>query len=300
MKKFAYKKIDAFTAAGSSGNPAACLYLKEGETLSPETMLKVGREHKGFVSEVVFCTPLERGSGADFELVFYSSECEVDFCGHGTIACMYSLVESDPAWGGRKEIYISTKKGILTVYNELQEQDAVYIMAPEPEHLGTDLDPEKVSEALGISRGEISGEHPIDLIDAGLRTLLVPIGSLEREVSIFPDREGLKDFCMEKGVDIILIFSREVKNPGALIHSRVFAPKFGYLEDPATGSGNSALGYYMLKNGIWKGEPALVEQGPAFGVFNVVKLKTAFCPDGSRKVLFGGRGTSRIIGEYIV
>jgi len=29
------------------------------------------------------------------------------------------------------------------------------------------------------------------------------------------------------------------------------APKFGYLEDLATGLGNSAMGYYMLKNQLW-------------------------------------------------
>ncbi len=55
MKSYSYYKIDAFTARGSLGNPAACLYLAAGQTLSDPEMLAVAAQHKGFVSEVVFC-----------------------------------------------------------------------------------------------------------------------------------------------------------------------------------------------------------------------------------------------------
>lgn len=49
----AYRKVNAFTDESSTGNPAA--YLDVGNIkLSPEQMLSVGKEHAGFVSEVVF------------------------------------------------------------------------------------------------------------------------------------------------------------------------------------------------------------------------------------------------------
>lgn len=76
---------------------------------------------------------------------------------------------------------------------------------------------------------------------------------------------------------------------------RVFAPKFGYLEDPATGSGNSAFANYLLSEGLWKGEPIMIEQGGNNRIFNSVKLK---CQDG--KVLFGGKATKKIEGEYYI
>ena len=82
MKRYRY----AFTAGASLGNPAACVFTGQ-ETLSPEQMQAVVREHKGFVMEVVFCS---QSDVADCKLTYYSSECEVDFCGHGTIATMYS------------------------------------------------------------------------------------------------------------------------------------------------------------------------------------------------------------------
>jgi len=84
----------------------------------------------------------------------------------------------------------------------------------------------------------------VNKIYAGLATLIVPITTLYDEINIFPHEQNLKKFCLDNKIDIILIFSTEVKDSKSIAHSRVFAPKFGYLEDPATGSGNSAFSYY--------------------------------------------------------
>ena len=92
MTSYTYSKIDAFTAGQSLGNPAACLYLERGQKLSEQVMLEIAKRHKGFVSEVIFCE--DRADG--YFLTYYSSECEVDFCGHGTIACMVRLIKRTP------------------------------------------------------------------------------------------------------------------------------------------------------------------------------------------------------------
>jgi predicted PhzF superfamily epimerase YddE/YHI9 len=76
-------------------------------------------------------------------------------------------------------------------------------------------------------------------------------------------------------------------------HTRVFPPKFGYLEDPATGSGNSAFASYMLKNSLWDGKAIKIEQGGSDRIYNAVSLQSA-----NGKILFGGKATTRIKGEY--
>jgi len=293
MAEFIYRKSDAFTSGQSRGNPAACIYLSADGNLSSRQMQEIAAQHKGFVSEVVFCSP---SAQKDFDLAYYSSECEVDFCGHGTIACMYSLIKNSPELLARKEIGIHTaRKGDLTVYNFIADRDAVYITAPSPQFCGTDIDSADIAATLGIDLPVVTGTYPVDMIDAGLRTLIVPICSLEQEISIFPDETSLKAFCIKNNIDIILIFSMDVSCAGSIAHTRVFAPKFGYLEDPATGSGNSAFAYYLLKNNLWDGCPASIEQGGNDRIFNVVKITTL-----SGKVLFGGRATDRITGIYIV
>jgi PhzF family phenazine biosynthesis protein len=291
MKTFEYRKIDAFTSGNSLGNPAACLYLTNEQILTEREMLYIALQHKGFVSEVIYCT---RKSQSIYHLTYYSSECEVDFCGHGTIACMYNLIKETPELIGLKEITIHTnKKGTLTVYNEIEIQNAIYITAPNPQYIGSNLDIDNVLKNMSLASNQISSSYPIDVIDAGLKTLIIPIASLEDEINIFPKEQLLKDFCLNNGIDIILIYSLDTNNSQNKAHTRVFAPKFGYLEDPATGSGNSAFGYYMLKNNIWNGNPITIEQGGIDRIFNIVNLFY-----NGNNMLFGGKATTRIEGLY--
>ena len=123
----------------------------------------------------------------------------------------------------------------------------------------------------------------------------MPIADLETEISVFPNEQELKIFCEENDIDIILIFSKQTADADAFAHTRVFAPKFGYLEDPATGSGNSAFANYLLSENLWNGHPVTIEQGGNDRIFNSVKLKY----DNSQ-VLFGGKATVRIEGDYLL
>ena len=94
----------------------------------------------------------------------------------------------------------------------------------------------------------------------------------------------LKEFSLNNKVDVILIFCMDVKTKTHFAHTRVFAAKYGYLEDPATGSANSAFGYYLLKNSMWDGHAVTLEQGGVDRVFNTVNLSAK-----DNCLLFGGR-----------
>lgn len=290
MKQFSYKKVNAFTTENSCGNPAAFLILGE-DKLTEQQMLSVAREHAGFVCEFVF---VNTGESTQYKLTYYSSECEVEFCGHGTIAAMYELVKSNPILRNQCEIRFETnKKGTLTAYNHIPDEDAVYISAPAPVSYPCEISRASIAQSLGVKPENISDQYPIAVINAGLKTLLVPISDFNTEISVYPDIEVLKRFAVEQNIDIILIWCRETKEHSYFAHTRVFAPKFGYLEDPATGSGNSAFANYLHQNGLWDGSPIAIEQGGALMQFNRVMLRIS---DG--KVLFGGSANLRIEGCY--
>jgi len=256
-------------------------------------MQAIAAEHKGFVMEVVFCS---QSDVADCKLTYYSSECEVEFCGHGTIATLYTMVKEAPELMTKPVITAETNcKGIIEVFNAINEEDAVYITAPDPIEHPMILPVAQIEDALSLPHGAIRKDLPIRNIDAGLRTLLVPIADLDTEISVYPHEQSLKTFCESNDIDIILVFSKQTADVSAYAHTRVFAPKFGYLEDPATGSGNSAFANYMLSEGLWDGHPITIEQGGNDRIFNSVKLK---CQDG--KVLFGGKATKKIEGEYYI
>ena len=292
MKQYRYIKSNAFTSGASLGNPAAAL-ITEDECLTPEQMQQIAAEHKGFVMETVFCSPSET---AECKLTYYSSECEVDFCGHGTIATMYSIIKDDAALRAKKVLTVETnKKGMVSVYNEIDTEDAVYIEAPSPIEHAMNIPVEEIEGILTLRKGSINRERTIRIIDAGLRTLIVPITQFEDEVSVYPDEAALKVFCEGNDIDNILIYSLQVADAANFAHTRVFAPKYGYLEDPATGSGNSAFANYLLFEKMWDGSPITIEQGGNDRIFNAVKLKTL-----NGKVLFGGRATTKIQGYYCV
>ena len=292
MKQYRYVKSNAFTSGNSLGNPAACIFTEQ-EELTPGQMQAIAAEHKGFVMEVVFCG---QSDVADSKLTYYSSECEVEFCGHGTIATMYTMVKETPELMAKPVIKAETnRKGIIEVFNAINEEDAVYITAPDPIEHPMNLSVEQIEDGLSLPHGAIRKDLPVRIIDAGLRTLIVPIADLDTEISVYPNEQNLKTFCLGNDIDIILIFSKQTSDNDAFAHTRVFAPKFGYLEDPATGSGNSAFANYLLSEKLWDGKPITIEQGGNDRIFNSVKLK---CQDG--KVLFGGRATKKIAGEYYI
>jgi len=292
MRKYRYIKSNAFTTGDSLGNPAACVFTGT-ETLTSEQMQAVAKEHKGFVMEVVFCS---HSDVADCKLTYYSSECEVDFCGHGTIATMYSMVRDMSDLRSKPVIKVETnRKGIVEVFNAINTEDAVYITAPNPIEFSLKPSVDSISKTLTLPQVTIRQDLPIRLIDAGLRTLLVPVKTLGTEISVFPNEQLLKAFCLNNDIDIILIFSMQTANADAFAHTRVFAPKFGYLEDPATGSGNSAFANYLLSEKLWNGRPITIEQGGNDRIFNSVKLKYA-----NGQMLFGGKATVRVEGNYVL
>jgi len=293
MKTLPFKKIDAFVNGKSGGNPAACIYLQNQSDISENEMLLIAKELKGYVTEVVYLIPEENA----FLLKYYSSECEVDFCGHGTIAVMYDYIKNDSSLIDKSIVNIRVKNDFLEVYNCITEEDSVYITAPSARYYDLEISNNEIASALNISPSIIDDDLNSDLINAGLKTLIIPVKHLTDCLNINPDQNVLKYFCLKNDIDIILVFSGETAGDENKFRTRVFAPKFGYLEDPATGSGNSAFGYYLLKNNLWDGQKINIEQNNSRDIYNVVKLRTVV-KDKINRVLFGGSAIVKIDGEY--
>jgi PhzF family phenazine biosynthesis protein len=295
MQRLRFKKIDAFVEGQSTGNPAGCVYLPDQNALSVEGMQQIARELAGFVSEVVYVYPDEGHTG----LRFFSSEREVAFCGNGTIAVMYDLIKNNAELARDPITRIQVQGRDLLVRNEIASSDSVFISASQPEFLTPALTRDDIAAALKIPPGEISKKDRIMLVNAGLATLLVPLTSLDTLLSLHPDQKHLREFCLANSIEIILVFSGEVSIKENNYRTRVFAPVFGYLEDPATGSGNAALGYYLLHAGTWDGHMIRIEQGRSRERPNIIRL-VSDASKVQRSVFFGGNAKVRIEGDYLL
>jgi len=171
MKALTFKKLDAFSVNGSSGNPAGAIYLKSNDELSPLEMQQLARELKGYVSEVGFISNIESNH---YWIRYYSSEREVTFCGHATIAIMYDLLQNNSDLLNQKQIYLSTKNSNLLVENRIQAENCVFITSPSP-HFKPFTDTKgHISQALRSDIQDINDHAPISIVNAGLETWVYP------------------------------------------------------------------------------------------------------------------------------
>lgn len=295
MKEFNFKKIDAFATTNSGGNPAGYVLLNSAEDISVDEMQHIAKELKGFVNEVGY---VFKSAENQIDMKYYSSEREVDFCGHATVAIMYDLLINDASLQQFNTLNIKTNRGLLKAENRIKSENSVFIFSPEPFEKETIPSLIDIATNLNIAPNCIDDRFPIAIINAGLATLLVPIINLESILSISPDLALLKAFCFANGIDIIHVFTSEVADQRSTYRTRVFAPTFGYIEDPATGSGNSAFGYYLLKHHLWEGETITIEQNGLRNNFNVVKLQKQLDEKNNTRILFGGAAITRIEGTY--
>lgn len=296
MKKLKFKKLDAFAVSNSEGNPAGLIRLDEDESLSCEQKLKIAKELKNFVSEVAF---LKVKEGKNVFLEYYSSEKEVAFCGHATVASLYDLIQTTPYFKSLSDFEFSTNKAKLKVYNKINDLNAVFIMADTPQFKAVSFDNSELAKALSLTEPQISTNLPIEIVNAGLNTLLCPLNTLNDVLKTQPDFNKLKDFCENYDIDGVEIFTTQTHLKENTYRVRVFPPTFGYLEDPATGSGNAALGYYLLKNGLWDKTPLSLEQGKSLENPNIIKL-TVQKEGSEQRVLFGGAAQLKIEGTYLL
>jgi len=292
MKTFTFKKIDAFATPTSGGNPAGAVYLDSMESIREPEMQRIARELKGFVSEVGF---IARIAPDAFRIRYFSSEKEVQFCGHATIAIMHDLVTQDPGLASLEQILLHTNKGVLAVQNR---DGAVFIQAPEPVFTECRIEPAEICKALAIPESILDAGIETGIVNAGNQTLCLALKTCQDVAGVAPDYQTVLGFCERHQLDVITIFSRQVAHPENHFRTRVFAAPFGYLEDTATGSGNAALGYHLQRTGHWDGAPIRLEQNADLENPNIVRLSSIADAKHGIRVIFGGGAIVRIEGRY--
>jgi PhzF family phenazine biosynthesis protein len=295
MRKIIFKKVDAFATDVSTGNPAAVVYLDSFDELSQNEMQTFAKDLKGFVSEVGYVCP---GVKTDFQFRYFSSEREVAFCGHATIAIFNDMLANNPLLQDKPVLTFAVNTESLVVDNRYKVEKCVYISAPFAKFSSTNINKKDLAIALGCQLEDMDASLPLQVLNAGLETLIVPIASLNSILSITPNLQKLKDYCLQIGVDIVVLFCNETTGQDSSYRSRVFAATFGYLEDPATGSGNAALGYYLLKHRKWNGEKITIEQNASRDLPNFVFIYAKQEDNDRSQIWFGGEAKLKMVGQY--
>jgi trans-2,3-dihydro-3-hydroxyanthranilate isomerase len=152
-----------------------------------------------------------------------------------------------------------------------------------------------IAPALGLAVEDVPTDRfPVERWTAGNAFTFVPIRTLDAMRRIALDLARFDAAFGADGHAAAFLFSTEVADAANTFHARMFAPAFGILEDPATGSAAAAFaGYLAAHGGYQDGEHIVrIEQGYEMGRPSLIELTL---------VMAGGQLTgASIAGEAVI
>lgn len=256
-------QVDAFTDKPFSGNPAAVCLLESPR--NERWMQDVATEMN--LSETAFVWPVTNG----WSLRWFTPACEVDLCGHATLASAHVLSERG-LWAPGSMLRLHSRSGLLKAAHR---GDWIRLDFPALRAHAAEL-PEAVAAALGTQPRRAARAPDAWLVElkneAAVRGLRPDFRALE---ATEPGRVIATARADAADVDIV---------------SRFFAPAVGIDEDPVTGSAHCALGPYWWER---LGKRSLVaRQVSARG--GTLRVEVA-----GERVMLEGQATTVLRGELV-
>jgi len=258
-------QVDAFTSTLFAGNPAAVCLLEDAA--GEEWMQRVAAEMN--LSETAF---LRRRQDGGYELRWFTPVCEVELCGHATLASAHVLWEDGHLATGEVARFY-TMSGRLTAERRHGwiEMD---FPAERAEHATAPSEVWKAVGAVPIWVGRNRFDYLIELeSEEAVRELQPDFGRLRQIVA--------------RG----FIVTARASTPGVDFVSRFFAPSVGVPEDPVTGSAHCCLAPYWAKK-LGK-EELIACQASARG--GTVKVRW----QGGDRVVLAGEAVTVLRGELV-
>lgn len=280
-----YVTLDVFTHKRFSGNPLAVVFDSGG--LDTAAMQTIAREFN--YPETVFVWPpadaLHRAS-----LRIFTPAAELPFAGHPTVGAAVALARA--AGEARQSFVVAEKVGPVPCDVVLADPDrgeATFALPQLPAPAGEAPDKTVMAAALGLAASDIGGDLKAGCWSAGVPFMFVPVTSLATMAKARPDLSRFDDVFGAGAPGKAYLFCRETAEAGHDFHARMFAPKMGIAEDPATGSAVAAFaGLLAAQAALADGEHRVrIEQGYEMGRSSLIDLTLTMA---------GGRMTRGQIG----
>jgi trans-2,3-dihydro-3-hydroxyanthranilate isomerase len=134
--------------------------------------------------------------------------------------------------------------------------------------------------------------------------LLVPLRDRQTVDRAISDAAAFRRLTAATKLDrAIFMFSIDTASSSETAYSRMFAPEFGIIEDPATGSASGPLGCYLVHHGVVAGEAALEMislQGASMGRASRIHISIEGDRRAITRVRVGGEAVLVGRGELLV
>ena len=254
QRRLQFYHADVFTDEPFGGNPVAV--FPDAEGLTDVELQQIAREMN--LSETVFVFP-PTDKAAVVKMRIFTPTQEIPFAGHPVIGTFFVL-------GTLKRL--SLKEPVTRVLQECnlglfprrhpfqrRRNRACGDVATKPTIFGCDRRTGGAIRhcpfALGITKALITETRfPVQVVSTGLPVIIVPVRTLTAVRSIIPDVSAIADLSQQYGANGLMVFSTMTVEQSSTVHTRMFAPLIGIVEDPATGSASGALGAYLVQHGV--------------------------------------------------
>lgn len=246
---YRYRHLDVFTNERFAGNQLAVFLDARG--LSPAEMQAIAREMN--FSESTFILPSEQ-PGTDVRMRIFTPGQELPMAGHPTIGSTFALADEGLIESGARQFVFGLGVGPTPVSLTWEEARLSFAWMTQlaPTFGPVVKDADAVAAALGIDAQDIRATGwPIQQVSCGVPFLVVPMATRRAVDATSADPSAIRRLMTTIGLDLpVFLFSAEPVEADVTAYSRMYAPGFGVLEDPATGSASGPLGCYLVQHGI--------------------------------------------------
>jgi trans-2,3-dihydro-3-hydroxyanthranilate isomerase len=298
MRKLRYHLVDVFTDRRFGGNPLAV--FTNGRGVPDELMQAVAKELN--LSETTFVLP-PADPANDWRVRIFTPAREMPMAGHPTLGTSFILAREHlvEITGERTQIRLEEQVGVIPVTFQFEDDGRLLIWMQQPlPTFGPVVENRAgVAQMLALTADDLD-DYPVQVVSCGVPFLYVPVKTLYAAQQMRLRTEVWEQLYPSWGVPEIFAFSRETVNPTSTVHSRMFAPEFGIVEDPATGAASGPLGCYLVKYGIVSGSPAQIisEQGLEIGRPSFIHIEISHEAGQISRVRCGGQ--SVYVGEGMI
>lgn len=226
-----FMTVDSFSSAPFRGNPAAVVFSHGAEAWMQGVAQEFNLAETAFVSQ--------RPDG-DFELRWFTPSCEVDLCGHATLAAAHALLSTHRAVS---PVQFHTRSGPLLVS---QQGTWLCMDFPAEAVIPCEIETAAVSASIGVAV-QFVGRTRFDILCEvlptdfrNLRVDLASVAALGCRGLIVTSASSSQSAAPSDG----LLLSDPTEPVDFL--SRFFGPAVGIPEDPVTGSAHCGLAPYWM------------------------------------------------------
>jgi trans-2,3-dihydro-3-hydroxyanthranilate isomerase len=282
LRSYRYRVVDVFTKQPLEGNALAV--FPDASGIDDATMQKIAKEMN--LSETTFVGPATRADCAANVRIFTPTR-EMVFAGHPTIGTSFVLLDEGIVPKNSERFVLEEKVGPVSIRVDQGERPLIWLTTP-PISYGRTFDRELCARALGLESSDLLEITP-QLLSAGNPTIFIAVKDKEVVDRAWLDLQGMTIFKDgQREPACVFVFA---PTPGGA-YSRMFAPEYGIIEDPATGSSTGPLAAFMLRHGLVSGDAGarfVSEQGTKMGRRSILHVQ-----------LHGEQGADGIeVGGYV-